>query len=232
MKNLIFQTSIYFHVLAGILALSSGLVAMTYGKKGGKAHLISGKIFYWSMAFIFITTIVFFVLYPTNLKYQFFLTIGIVSFYPNWSGKRILSMKKKIEPKWFDKLAAFGIAISGFIMLGYGVFGLIHQSQFGGFSYLFLIFGVVSLLNAYGDLMLYFNLKEAGKLHWFFAHAGKMIGAYSAALTAFCVNIVPRFLPENFPFLGYMALWVGPGVVFAVISVKIRKKYKIKMGVA
>lgn len=232
MTKTIFQSALFLHVIAGILALASGLVAMSYGKKGGKVHNFSGQIFYWAMFFIFITTILFFVLYPEQLKYQFFLTIGIVSFYPNWSGKRMLSMKKGLVPTWYDKLGGFLIGLSGIVMLAYGVYGVLNPNKFGGLQYLFLVFGLVSLLNSYGDLKYYLNFQTAPKMHWFFAHGGKMMGAYSAAITAFCVNIVPRYLPENFPFYGYLITWTAPGIVIAIISTRILKKYKVKFKLA
>lgn len=228
MTKTIFQSALFLHVIAGTLALASGLVAMAYGKKGGKVHNFSGQIFYWAMFFVFITTILFFVLYPEQLKYQFFLTIGIVSFYPNWSGKRMLSMKKGLVPIWYDKLGGFLIGLSGIVMIAYGVYGLLNPLKFGGLQYLFLVFGLVSLLNSYGDLKYYLNFQTAPKMHWFFAHGGKMMGAYSAAITAFCVNIVPRYLPENFPFYGYLITWIAPGIVIAVISTRILKRYKVK----
>ena len=80
MENLLYKSGIALHVIAGFLSLVSGMVAMSYGKKGGKVHNVSGIIFYWSMVVIFVTTLLFFILNPTLLKYQFFLTIGIVSF--------------------------------------------------------------------------------------------------------------------------------------------------------
>lgn len=228
MVKTIFQSALFLHVIAGIISLASGLVAMSYGKKGGKVHNIAGIIFYWAMFFIFITTILFFVLYPEQLKYQFFLTIGIVSFYPNWSGKRMLSMKKGLVPTWYDKLAAFGIGFSGLVMIAYGIYGFQHPKEFAGFNYLFMVFGMVSLLNSFGDLKYYLNFKTAPKMHWFFAHGGKMMGAYSAAITAFCVNIVPRYLPSDFPLYGYLITWIGPGIIIAIVSSRIMKRYKVK----
>jgi hypothetical protein len=228
MENLLYKSGIALHVIAGFLSLVSGMVAMSYGKKGGKVHNVSGIIFYWSMVVIFVTTLLFFVLNPMLLKYQFFLTIGIVSFYPTWSGKRMLKMKKGLEPTWYDITAAFLVGISGLIMLVYGNVLLFKLSIDSPLVYLFFVFGIVSILNSFGDLRFYLKFKEELKMHWFFAHGGKMIGAYSAALTAFCVNIVPRFLPENFPALGNMILWTGPSVIFAIVSVKVLRKYRVK----
>ena len=228
METLIYKSSIAVHVLCGILSLASGLVAMT-ANKGGKVHNRAGLVFYWSMFMIFVTTSLFFILYPTNLKYQFFLGIGIVSFYPNWSGKRMLSMKKGLVPTTIDKIAAYLVGISGICMLVYGAYLTQNPPKgFAGLNILFFVFGTVSLANAYGDLKVYLGFVKAEKMHWFFAHAGKMMGAYSAAITAFCVNIVPRFFPENTPFFVFIIMWTAPGVIIGILSARIIKKYQAK----
>ncbi|WP_064198328.1 MULTISPECIES: hypothetical protein [Emticicia] len=232
METLIYKASTAVHVLCGILSLLAGLVAMITNK-GGKVHNRAGMVFYWSMFMIFITTSIFFILYPTNLKYQFFLGIGIVSFYPNWSGKRMLAMKKGLIPTLTDKVGAWSIGISGICMWAYGVFLTINPAkQFGSLNILFFIFGTVSVLNAYGDLRLYLGYVKPEKMHWFFAHAGKMMGAYTAAITAFCVNIVPRFLPDNTPSFVFILTWTAPGVILGILSARIIKKYKVKFKMA
>ncbi len=230
MKSLIYQPVLVLHVIAGFLALVSGLIAMVVRKKGGKLHNRTGIVFHWSMFVVFVSTVIFFVLDPFSLKYQFFLTIGIVSFYPSWSGKRVLSMKKSVTPKWYDKAAAFGIGISGIVMIAYGTYGFIGKVNFGGLEILFLVFGGVSLANAYGDLKIYLGYVEAEKMHWFFAHAGKMIGAYSAAVTAFCVNVLPRYMPDGTPTFVFILIWVLPGVVLGIAGAKIAKGYRKKFG--
>ncbi len=228
METLIYKSSIVVHILCGILSLAAGLVAMI-ANKGGKVHNRAGVVFYWSMFMIFVTTILFFILYPTNLKYQFFLGIGIVSFYPNWSGKRMLVMKKGLQPILIDKIGAWLIGVSGSCMLVYGAYLTLNPPKnFGGLNILFFIFGTVSLSNAYGDLKFYLGYVKAEKMHWLFAHAGKMMGAYSAAITAFCVNIVPRFLPENTPSFVFIMTWTAPGIIIGIVSARIIKRYKAK----
>lgn len=232
METLIYKSSIAVHVLCGILSLIAGLVAMI-ANKGGKAHNRAGVVFYWSMFMIFVTTTIFFILYPTNLKYQFFLGIGIVSFYPNWSGKRMLAMKKGLVPTLLDKFAAWAVGFSGVCMLAYGMY--LSQNPVKGYEgiyILFFVFSAISLSNAYGDLKYYLGYVQPEKMHWFFAHAGKMIGAYSAAITAFCVNIVPKFLPENTPGFVYLITWVGPGAVIGYLAGKLLKKYRAKFKIA
>ena len=59
-----------------------------------------------------------------------------------------------------------------------------------------------------------------------------MMGAYSAALTAFCVNIVPRYLPQNTPAFVFILTWTLPGVLIGIIASRMLKKYKVKFGIS
>lgn len=222
MEKLIFNFFLIIHVICGFVSLSTGLVAMV-AQKGKRVHNISGIVFYWAMAGVFVTTIIFFVIYPNQLKYQFFLTIGIISFYPTFSGKRLLSMKKAVAPKLVDWVAAWGVGICGIIMLIYATY-----DPTKGMAILFAIFGVVCLANAYGDLKIYLGYRKPEKMHWFLGHGGKMMGAYSAALTAFFVNVVPRYMSKNTPTFVFILIWVLPGVIVGVIAVRMLKKYRAK----
>jgi uncharacterized membrane protein len=221
MKALIYQPVLIVHVLCGFFGLLSGFVAMIARRKGGLLHKRAGVVFYWAMFGIFVTTLIFFVLDPTNLRYQFFLGIGIVSFYPAFSGKRVLAMKKGLTPNWLDKTAMWLVGLCGLVMIGYAILG-----RSSGYSVLFGIFGAACLSNFYGDYKVYSDRVEADKMHWFFAHGGKMTGAFSAAMTAFCVNIVPRYLPHNLPEYLYIAMWVFPGVLIGFWGQMILKKYR------
>jgi uncharacterized membrane protein len=200
-------------------------------QKGKRVHNVSGIIFYWAMLGVFVTTVIFFAIYPAQLKYQFFLTIGVVSFYPNFSGRRLLGMKKAIAPKLIDWIAAWGVGICGIVMITYAVYGFIYPVQFNGMAILFAIFGIVCLVNAYGDLKIYLGYQKPDKMHWFLGHGGKMMGAYSAALTAFFVNVVPRYMPQNTPSFVFILTWVLPGVIVGLIAARILKKYKVKFAV-
>lgn len=227
MEKLVFNFFLVIHVICGFLSLSSGLVAMI-AEKGKKVHNISGRIFYWAMMGVFITTIIFFAIYPAQLKYQFFLTIGIISFYPNFSGKRLLGMKKGINPQLIDWIAAWGVGLCGLVMLGYATYGFMNPKGFNGMAILFVIFGIVCLFNAYGDLKIYLGYQKPEKMHWLLGHGGKMMGAYSAALTAFFVNVVPRYMPHNTPSFVFILTWVLPGVIVGIVAARILKKYKAK----
>ena len=221
MQTLIYKSSLFVHVLCGIFGLLSGFVAMLARRKGGVLHNRAGIVFYSSMFGIFITTLIFFILDPLNLKYQFFLGIGIVSFYPAFSGKRVLEMKKELNPNWLDKTAMWVVGLCGLVMIGYA-----FTVKDSSYAILFGIFGSVCLQNFYGDWKVYSGRHTAQKLHWFFAHGAKMTGAFSAAMTAFCVNIVPRFLPQDTSQLVFIATWVLPGVAIGLWGRAVLKKYR------
>lgn len=232
MEKLLYNSLIFVHVLCGVLVLITGLVAMAVRKKGGKVHNLAGIVFYWSMFVIFISTLGFFVLDPSNLRYQFFVGIGTVSFYPNFSGKRILSMKKAINPTRIDWSAAWLVGICGVIMSAYAIYGFLNPKDFSGYQYLFGLFAILCFANAYGDLMVYSGKRKVEKMHWFLGHAGKMTGAYAAAVTAFCVNIVPRYLPKDMSLILGLSIWIVPGVLVGFIGNRIINHYKMKFGLS
>ena len=228
MEAIIHKILIIIHVIGGFSALITGLVSMLVRKKGGKIHNISGIIYYWGMLVVFLTSLGFFLLEPQKLFYQFFLCISMVSFYPTFSGRRILSMKKEIKPIFIDWFAAFMVSVCGVVMWGYAIYGFLNPEKFNNFQYLFGIFGTLCLANGYGDLMVFSQRKKVDKMHWFLSHGGKMTGSYAATVTAFCVNIVPRYLPDHLPFLFYIMLWVLPGVLIGFMGNRIVEPYKIK----
>ena len=137
-------------------------------------------------------------------------------------------MKKAIVPELVDWIAAWAVGICGIVMIAYAVYGFIYPSGFKGMAILFAIFGIVCLFNAYGDLKIYLGYQKPEKMQWFLGHGGKMMGAYSAALTAFFVNVVPRYMPANTPSFVFILTWVLPGVVIGVIASRMLKKYKAK----
>lgn len=225
MKTLIYQSTLVLHVFAGVIALSTGLIAMFARKKGGKLHNKTGLFFYYSMAFIFVSTLIFFALDPLNLKYQFFLGIGVVSFYPVYTGRSVLYMKKGLNANTFQKALSIGAIVCALVMILFGNFGNLPTAE----QILFNVFGVILLLNGIGDTRVYFGFKPAAKNYWLMAHIGKMLGGYSAALTAFMVNVVPRYLPDNTSMYVFIATWTLPALILGLYSVFVRKKYSPKV---
>jgi uncharacterized membrane protein len=228
MQTLIYKSSLIIHVICGFLALVIGLIPM-FTKKGGKVHNTSGNVYYWAMFGVFVTTVIFFILFPTNFKYQFFLGIGILSFYQTYTGKRLLSMKKAINPSRLDWVATSLITLAGVGLLTASILHFLKNDISS--SILFGVFGVGSLMSGIQDIRLWSGKIEHQKMNWLFNHIGRMLGSYSATVTAFCVNVVPRYL-ENMPSWVMLSSWILPGVIIGYFSARTIRKYKAKYNVA
>lgn len=127
------------HIIAGIISLTSGPVAML-NQNGNRVHRISGKAFFYSMTVIFISAI-----YLSIVHQQLFLfLISIFSYYQIATAYRALYLKKLNrgqKPKSID----WGITVTttlfhaGLIIWGMKTVFVDGQS----FGIVALVFGVV-----------------------------------------------------------------------------------------
>ena len=214
------------HVAFGFSALATGIVPMV-AKKGGKVHKFWGNVYYWSMFGVFVTTLMLFGLRPAQLKLQFFLCIAILSFYFTFSGDRVLKMKKSAtQATVLDRVAA-GLALAcGLAMLGYAVYGIVGLQNYF-VAILFAVFGTLISVNAREDLRLFFGKIDSEKMHWYFGHISKIMGAYTATVTAFCVNMT-RYLPEDASAYWQLIPWLSPGLLLGVGAAYYAKRQKEK----
>ena len=224
-----YRSVLIVHVLCGFVSLVTGVVPMIV-KKGGKSHNLWGNIYYWGMFGVFITTLMLFSLKPTQLRLQFFLCIAILSFYQTFTGVRALKMKKSAvqQATMVDKAVAIVGMVCGVVMISYAIFTIIEQIYV--MAVLFGAFGVVILMNGRADLRVFMGKVEAQKMHWFFSHMGKMIGSYTATVTAFCVNMT-RYYPEDAPAFLQLIPWFLPGVLQGIVTSRFFKYYRAKYGI-
>jgi hypothetical protein len=175
--------TLLIHVIAGVVCLITGFIAIFSNPKGGKLHRKSGLIYFWSMVIIFLTSVISITLF----NFQFFLfMISIFSFFLSFTGYRALKRKKPNDVKWFDKLVAYAGFITGFILIGYGIYKAILNGNYG-FTAICIIFGSLLSANAYKDIK-HFRKTEYDKLWWWFHHLNMMMASFIAAFTAFLVN--------------------------------------------
>ena len=115
------QILIISHVVAGVISLITGLMAAFIGKKGGKLHRQVGKIFFWCMAWIFVSAI----LIISFIRFSpFLMVIAVFSFYLAFSGVRVLKIRKTMKAAPIDWAASI-------VTMGFGI-GMVVM----GFSYL------------------------------------------------------------------------------------------------
>lgn len=198
--NSIFTIILWLHIAAGSTGLIAGLVSML-STKGKKIHLLWGKIFFYAMVFVFITSV-----YMSIVKSNIFLLlIGFFSIYLAATGYRILSLKKLAssggKPAAIDYLLGYTGIIAGFCMYGLSVFYFMAGNLFG---IVLLVFGTVALSLGYKDLK-NFSTPPLKKTFWLSGHAIRMGGAFTATVTAFIV--------VNFQIQQQWILWILPTIV-------------------
>lgn len=219
-ENSIHYYILFIHVLAGILSLLSGLVAIIASPKGNKLHRKSGLIYFWCMVVIFLTSLLAIVFFKFNV---FLFGISVLSFFTSFTGYRSLKRKKPNQVKWFDKMIAYFGVISGLTLIGYGIYAIIKKSDFG-FASLCFVFGSLLTTNAYNDIK-HFKKSEYEKLWWWFHHLNMMMASFIAAVTAFLVNNIYKIINlESWNFI----FWLLPTIVLVPFIMKWNKYYKEK----
>lgn len=205
----------FIHIIAGAIALTTGIIAMLT-MKGGKAHRFNGKLYFWSMGIIFVTSI-YMALYKEMI---FFVLIAFFSFQSAFNGYRILYLKKLPQGQKAGTLDYIGLiagALAAIFMLFLGVVNSINGKTSG---IILLVFGAFYTLGVWNEYRK-FKKPPTEKMFWYYKHIGQMGGAYIATVTAFLVNNYSLF-----PFLPPLVLWLLPTVVGVTLIFLVTNKYK------
>ncbi|MDR6563600.1 MULTISPECIES: DUF2306 domain-containing protein [unclassified Arcicella] len=219
--EIVLKMALYVHIVAGFTALTTGLVPM-FAKKGGKAHVFWGNVFYWAMFLVALTALMRF---KMEFRLIFLTGIAVFSFYNTFTGARLVRMKKNLQPEFVDWFGAILTMVSAFAMMAFAV--LAYQKGVAFYVILFTIFGVFSLLLATEDLRVFLGKKVVNNTgavqtrYWFQNHISRMGGAYIATVTAFLVVNNPPYIPS-------LLVWIAPGVIGGMIIGRTRKYYMEK----
>lgn len=208
------EISTFIHIIFGALALVSGGLAIV-SKKGGKLHLTSGKIYYWSMIGIGITA--FGIAIPKgNL---FLLMVGGFSTYMTLTGYRFLQFRR--NPKLKFGLLDYVFICIGFLTVLLPAFFLLQVDlvKNSGILIVFLVFSSILVSMLTGDLV---HSKKLGSYPkgWFLnRHISRMMGAFIATVTAFLV--------QNWQTDPVFIAWLLPTVLLVPLIVYFTKKFKV-----
>ena len=190
-----FVTILVIHVLTGVVALTTGVIALI-SLKGSKNHRKSGVIFYYSMNIVAVTAIVMSVMHPS----VFFLQIGLFTFYMNYMGKRAVKNKRMIPSRSDILVVILGVINTGF-MLYMG-------------NLITTVFAIISAFLVSTDIKVFYTTLRKRELRpqtWLVHHIGRMIGAYIATSTAFLVvNLPVFFIPRWIP-------WLAPSILGGIL---------------
>ena len=207
--------SVVVHVIAGCIALLSGLGAFLL-RNNTKKHRPFGKIYFWCMTIIFVTS-----LYVSFYKEIWFLLfVSVFSYYSCIVAFRSLKLKKlhlDQKPKaidWFIEV------MNVFFNTSFIIFGILIFKNHSDFSIICFVFAGLGLTASYSSIKR-FRGKIVHKNYWLIGHIGGMMGSYIGAFTAFLVNNNGRWIhaPE-------IIAWLGPTVVFVPFIFYETRKYK------
>ncbi|MFC5271123.1 hypothetical protein [Adhaeribacter terreus] len=214
-----YKAILFFHILAGTVALGSGLVAI-FATKGRNNHRRSGRIYEFSMYAVAVSAIL-----MCLLKFNpFLLAIAVFSLYLTYTGKRALfyfRLREKYQPGFPDKLPAFAGLLTGMFMIGFPVWQMLQSGTF--FVPVLAVFGSGLLGSSIGDLFTFRKPELFGPNNkaWLLKHIGMMGGAYIATVTAFLVN--------NVHMQQQWLVWIGPTVVGTVLISRAIRTWRGKL---
>jgi uncharacterized membrane protein len=217
----ILKFTLYVHIFAGFLALTTGLVPM-FSEKGSKAHIFWGNVFYWAMFVVAVTALIRF---KMQLNLIFLAGIAVFSFYNVFTGTRLIRMKTQQKPQLIDWIGAILTIISALAMIGFGVLAYTKGVIF--YTVLFSVFGIFAATLAFEDISVFSGKKQIDDdvpvptRYWFQNHISRMGGAYIATVTAFLVVNNPPYIPG-------LVVWIAPGVIGGIIISRTRNYYMKK----
>jgi len=208
----------WVHIMAGFTALFVAPVAMVV-RKGGDAHRLWGKIFFYSMAVVAITAIVVGV-WRDNM---FLAMLAVLSFHLVASGYRSLYHKRLHEGQRPSTMDVVVQGTAGFVNGGLFIWGMVNMmlGNRGSGTMLFLAFGLIGSLLVWRNLQRFYK-RSNEKHEWLYAHMGNFLGGYIATVSAFSA--------VNFTFIKPVALqWLWPTIVGTPLIILWTRYYRKKL---
>ena len=209
------------HILGGGTVLLLGIFQM-FNRKGGKNHIILGKVYVGAMWWICLSALSIISFYRFS---AFLMVIAVLTFHSSFVGVRVLKRKKVGSEKWYDWAVGIATSIFGLGLIFYGVYVFMSSSQ-QILAFLCVLFGFFTAKNGTDDILFFIRKKVDDKFWWLQQHISAMGGSYIAAVTAFAVQNPNIFMPESSP---QWLLWILPGVIGSFVIGAARKKWKKKI---
>lgn len=188
---------IFIHAFFGGVALVAGLINLIV-VKGGSIHKRAGKIFTYSMITSALISLV--VSRLPDHENLFLFLIGIFTIYMIMAGNRALTLKRKTQADWIDKLVSGTMLVTSVGMLTMGLVGVFQRTDN---SILYIFFGSFGAFLAINDFKT-FRVFSERKNAWLISHIGRMVGALIASVTAFLVAGLN---------IGTILVWILPTIL-------------------
>ena len=166
------------HIAAGSLALLCALVAISTSK-GKTWHIMSGRIYFWSMAVIFLTALPMAIIQET----MFLFLVAIFSFYLAFAGMRF-ARNRKAEPAVVDWIAASLMISAG---LGMWILSIVYIVRSDSQFITLILFGIISISLGVTDFKTHSNRTARGQER-IARHLTNMLAGTIAVITAVLVT--------------------------------------------
>lgn len=183
----IHNTNIVIHVVAGSIALLLGIIDLIT-KKGGNWHKKSGNYFLILLIIVVLTGLIGVFIFKRN---TFLLIITVLSAYYGFSGYRILQTKSN-SPKLID----ISVAIVSLISVSYFLYYFKSIGMYWSPIIVYSTVGALLMIVAY-DFIRYLIPKKTYRNMWLYEHIFKMIGAFTALLSAFSGTVFENYQPYS-----------------------------------
>jgi hypothetical protein len=181
------QTNIFAHIILGSVALLLGLLALVT-PKGGRLHRQAGNYFMLLLCGVILTGFIGVFVFKRNM---FLLIITVLSGYYGFSGYRILQTKTNV-PRWPD-IAAAALAVA---VVSYFLYYLHQIGMYWSPVIIYSTVGALFLIVSY-DFIRYLIPREQYRNLWLYEHIYKMIGAFTALLSAFSGTVFSQYQPYS-----------------------------------
>ena len=181
------NSNILIHVIAGSIALLLGILALT-SNKGGKWHKKSGNYFLLLLIIVVLTGLMGVFIFKRN---TFLLIITVLSAYYGFSGYRVLQAKSN-SPQFID----IAVAIVSLIAVSYFLYYFKTMGMYWSPIIIYSTVGALLMIVTY-DFIRYLIPKKRYKNIWLYEHIFKMIGAFTALLSAFSGTVFDNYQPYS-----------------------------------
>ncbi len=240
------------HILVGMLGLIAYWIPII-AKKGGKAHIVAGRIFEWCGYYVASTALfgcARYLLSPRHFAFidrsgesaeelarvefvQFFLTmlvfLAFIFLAQLRTAMRVVRTRHALTEAYQNWEARFWLYGQPVVCMALIIYGLVRLAKGGGsFHWLSMVVGVIPLTEFTKERRFFLNPREH-TMSWWYKHMEATLGCGVAFHTAGFVFLT-RWLELDLNGLWALAPWVMPAIVGVPVSQLWIKKYRRKFG--
>lgn len=205
------------HITAGGGAFVLAPLALMTAK-GGKAHRLWGKIYFWSMTVVAATALTMALWRPV----LFLAFVSVFSFYSAFIAYRVLGQKAAWKGERVATALDWAAAAIDFVCSAtLATLGAVRPALVSNLGIPAMIFGGIGIWLAVNAVW-QFTHPPKEKMFWWYGHLQGMLGSYIAAWTAFCVVTIGPLLH------GAWWIWITPTAIGVPAMIATTAYYKRK----